>query len=100
MLGIEGLNVSFPVTQIKSNVDDVFVLFTDGLIESVDNTKEQYGIERLKKVLKANKNGSAQSILEAINKSFTTFLDGEPVHDDITIIIAKRKKLSDFIEEL
>lgn len=100
MIGIEGLGVSFPVTQIKSNVNDIFVLFTDGLIEAVDTTKEQYGIERLKKVIKANKNGSAKSILEAINKSLTTFLDGEPFHDDITIIVAKRKATGDYIEEI
>jgi sigma-B regulation protein RsbU (phosphoserine phosphatase) len=100
MIGVEGLNVSFPVTTIKSSPDDIFVLFTDGLIEAHDNTKEQFGIERVKKIVKANKNASAQNILDAINKGFTTFLDGEPVHDDITVIVAKRKKASDFIEEL
>jgi len=100
MIGVEGLNVSFPVTTIKSSPDDIFVLFTDGLIEAQDNTKEQFGIERVKKIVKANKSGSAQNILDAINKGFTTFLDGEPVHDDITVIVAKRKKASDFIEEL
>lgn len=100
MIGIEGLNVSFPATTIKSAENDVFVFYTDGLLESMDSTKEQYGIARIAKILKENCKKSSKEILESINKDFEEFLDGESVHDDITIIVAKRKKTSDFIEEL
>lgn len=100
MLGIEGLEVSFPVTKLKTHPNDILVLYTDGLTEAKDNSKEQFGIERLKKIIKNNKNKNSEDILNAINKEFQIFSEGELPSDDKTIIVAKRHKISDFIEEL
>lgn len=99
-IGIKGIAVSFPEIKFKMVPGDVFVCFTDGLVESFNSYREEYGTDRLKQVLSRSAEMDAQSILEEIIDDLMLFSSGVPREDDLTIIVLKRKKSSDFIEEI
>ncbi|MBC8144529.1 MAG: SpoIIE family protein phosphatase, partial [bacterium] len=72
---------------------DVVVLYSDGLNEAVNLGGDEYGNERLADaVRKASNNGStAIQIREAILGDVATFVaDAEP-HDDMTLVVVRRR---------
>lgn len=99
-IGIKGIAVSFPEIKFKMLPGDVFVCFTDGLIESFNKYRDEYGTDRLKLVLERSAAMDSQSILEEIIDDLMLFTSGVPREDDLTIIVLKRKKSSEYIEEV
>ena len=100
MVGIRGLEVSFPPQQFEIAPEDALVLYTDGITEAVNNDGEQFGRERLAKVIVAAGSLSASSKISFILKELRTFAGGVPFDDDITLIILQRKKSTTEGEEL
>lgn len=100
MIGIEGIEVDFPSFDFSMANNDVLLLFSDGLTEYKNKNDEDYGKERLKKVLKAEGFASAKKILNSILKDLQEFVGDIPQQDDITILVFKRDKDADYIPEL
>ncbi len=71
------------------NPDDVFVLISDGITESMNPAGEQYGDERVESVLMANVHASATEIRDMLLESVRTFAGSEVQHDDQTIVVVK-----------
>ena len=77
--------------KIKPVSGDVILFYSDGLTEAMNEIKLQFGTERVEKIIKKNHEKSAEAILGEINKSVEFFMGNAPRHDDITIVILKRK---------
>ena len=101
MLGIRGLEVSFPPQQFEIAPEDALVLYTDGVTEAVNNAGEQFGRERLSKAIAEVGSVSASARLNFILKELHSFTNGVPLDDDITLIVLQRKKnTSDDVNKL
>ncbi len=70
---------------------DVVVFYTDGLIEAVNASDEQFGFERLLQVLSQMRQQSATEIKKALFEAVNAFA-GErgSIKDDLTILVVKR----------
>jgi len=68
---------------------DVIIFYTDGLREAMNDAREQYGEKRLQRVLKASAMRSAEDIKNAVLADVLSFCEGEPLRDDLTIIVLK-----------
>ncbi|ADG81134.1 PP2C family protein-serine/threonine phosphatase [Thermincola potens] len=71
------------------NPGDVTLFYTDGLKEGKNRAKEQFGMERITKLLKESHIYDPASIQELISYEFMDFLAGEPPCDDVTMIVIK-----------
>ena len=72
---------------LKFEPGDVLCLYSDGIVEAHDDKDSEFGIDRLLKVVKANKERSAQEIgQEVLNKVAKWGREGE---DDRTVVIVK-----------
>lgn len=60
---------------------DTLVLFSDGVTEAGIDTGEEFGEERLLSVIEANRNGSAETLVNSIVDAVA----GEK-HDDVTVV--------------
>lgn len=96
MIGIRGLEVSFPPQQFEINPEDALIIYTDGITEAVNKSGEQFGRERLSKAAAAAGSVSAQARLSFILQELKSFTEEVPFDDDITLIVLQRKK--DIIE--
>jgi phosphoserine phosphatase RsbU/P len=86
-----GISNNFPYKSVHFSMkkEDILLLFTDGLIESVQNN-EHYGHERVSKILRnISSTSTAQETLDRILKDFISFA-GSSLSDDLTVIVAKR----------
>jgi serine phosphatase RsbU (regulator of sigma subunit)/predicted enzyme related to lactoylglutathione lyase len=70
---------------------DTLALYTDGVTESFNDAGEEFGEERLVEALRRRRESSSQDSLAAIVDEVRQFSPREQ-GDDITLIVAKRKK--------
>jgi sigma-B regulation protein RsbU (phosphoserine phosphatase) len=82
------------------DVGDVLVIFTDGLTETMNKSKEEFGKERIIRILKNSAPKGAQSILEDIIDELYLFTNGEKREDDLSIIVLKRTNSKGYIDYL
>lgn len=99
-IGLANIDVSFPEIVFSMAVGDVFVCYTDGLTESMNSRREEFGRERVMDVLRQFAHRDALAIMDALTYSLDEFTDGVKREDDLTIIILKRSSSMDFLEEL
>jgi serine phosphatase RsbU (regulator of sigma subunit)/catechol 2,3-dioxygenase-like lactoylglutathione lyase family enzyme len=67
---------------------DTLALYTDGITESFNADRDEFGEDRLIESLRRHRNQPAQSLLQSIVADVRQFSPQEQ-HDDITLIIAK-----------
>lgn len=92
-LGIESdIKAYVAQTDIKLNPEEIAVLYTDGVIEAVNQQNEMYGLSRLFQVIKENSNLSANQICNQIIENLKQHVGTQKVYDDITLLVIKRKK--------
>ncbi|MEC4803308.1 MAG: SpoIIE family protein phosphatase [Jaaginema sp. PMC 1079.18] len=75
---------------INLEIDDLVILYTDGITEAENNQRELYGIERLLQVSRAHHQRLAQEIVMAIVADVRKHIGDRPVFDDITLVALKR----------
>jgi sigma-B regulation protein RsbU (phosphoserine phosphatase) len=75
---------------ISLNADDVFVLYSDGITESMNPVQEQFGEERLLSVIQQYRSLSGSELLDAIMKAAKDHAGKEPQADDMTVVVVKR----------
>jgi phosphoserine phosphatase RsbU/P len=69
---------------------DVFLLYTDGFTEAMNEREELYGEERMIKLIKKSRDKSSKEIINLILKDVKHFVDNYPQHDDMTMLVVKR----------
>ncbi|MES0490157.1 MAG: GAF domain-containing SpoIIE family protein phosphatase [Leptospirales bacterium] len=70
---------------------DLVILYTDGVVEAINEVQKEYGLERLKDVIKSMQNEDAEAISNAIYDSVLKYCGEEPQFDDFTLLIMKMK---------
>jgi sigma-B regulation protein RsbU (phosphoserine phosphatase) len=75
--------------EINLNKGDVLTFYTDGFTEACTNDREEFGEDRLYKVISSNKNFSANAIIQKVVRSVKSFVGGYPQHDDMTMVVIK-----------
>lgn len=66
---------------------DRLVLYSDGLIECVDDDGEPFGFERFEQVIKSNGHLSADEIKKALLNAVRKFTRNRPPEDDQTLVV-------------
>jgi sigma-B regulation protein RsbU (phosphoserine phosphatase) len=89
-IGVERSSVysDFKLTVEKG---DIIILFTDGLIESLNKEGRQYGTESLSQVISENNSLTAKELATEIKHNIQAFIGSASLHDDQTLVIMKIK---------
>jgi len=75
--------------QLRLDVGDLLVAFTDGVSEAMSASDEEWGVNRLIAALRTFSSASSQEILDSLMASADAFVAGAPQHDDMTLIVIK-----------
>ena len=78
--------------RIPIKPDSLFLFYTDGVTEAMNEEKQQLGEESIVDLLKVKRHLSAESIQHAILTKVEKFRGSAEQHDDVTMIIVKSKK--------
>jgi sigma-B regulation protein RsbU (phosphoserine phosphatase) len=87
-------DVTYDEVTIKSSPGDVFVFFSDGIVDASNPQDEQFGRVRIEKVIARNCHLNARQIADALFDAADKFSVGAPVFDDQTVVVLKVKEAS------
>lgn len=99
---IDTINLGFPMgldhdiseflgkTEVELNLQDVVILYTDGITEAENFKGQFYGIERLSQIAAQNRHSSAAEIRDAVVSDLTLYISEHQIFDDITLLVMKR----------
>lgn len=83
-------DVDYTQAKVKLSKGDIVILYTDGITEMRNVEKEDYGLNRLQKLLVKNADLNAEEIVDLVVQSVDAFRGEEPPHDDMTVLVFKR----------
>ncbi|MCI0448383.1 MAG: SpoIIE family protein phosphatase [Chlorobi bacterium] len=67
----------------------LLAIFTDGLEEALNRRNELFSQERIIQCLMSSKHLGPREIIKSVNTRVIEFCEGNPLHDDLTMIVAK-----------
>jgi hypothetical protein len=81
------------ITELSLNFqqNDIIILYTDGVVEATNKLNRFYGDNRLQKLIETYHESSADTLLNKIVEDLYTFGDGTNQHDDMTLVVIKKK---------
>ncbi len=68
---------------------DLFLFFTDGVTEAMNDRSELFGDDRLRGILEENSNLSMEELRERMVDEVFNFAGGAVQHDDMTMVLVK-----------
>lgn len=92
VIGIADFPINFNVVHLSLEKGDEILLYTDGVTEATNNNNEAYGNERLLKSFESNlSKENLNEQIQGILSDFNSFRETNPIEDDITFIILRKK---------
>lgn len=88
-MGIDETTV-YTQEQIQIEPGEILIAYTDGATDALNNSKQDFGVQRLEKVILEYQHCSAEELAAAIETAIHDFIGGSDQFDDITLMILKR----------
>jgi phosphoserine phosphatase RsbU/P len=82
-------NAQFKTIEVKVGPGDVFLFFTDGIIEVEASDGSQFGIEGLRQSVRRNLDQPTESLLDAVVSDVYKFGDSTVLTDDACLVTAE-----------
>ncbi len=80
----------FPQDTVKLSTGDAIIIYSDGITESMNDTDELFGEQRIQEVLEKHKNDTAQKIVDELIAAAKNYAGRQPQADDMTVVVVKR----------
>lgn len=91
-LGVADFNLPFDAVELPMKSNDLIILYTDCLTETKNGDGEEFGEERVIEIVRNMKtSASSGEILKEIIGSLNRFTKNDPLRDDLTILIVRKK---------
>jgi sigma-B regulation protein RsbU (phosphoserine phosphatase) len=93
-LGIDSGGVFNRVTRdfsLALEPNDCLVLYTDGVTEALDSKGDEFGMVHVIKSIQASASEGAAAIVTRLTDDLRAFVGSHPQHDDITLIVIRKK---------
>jgi len=88
LMGIDK-SKTYGETNVEIYPRDVLVMFTDGVVETLNPKDEEFSVKNLSRVVEENKKMTASQIVRQILIALKDFMGGAPLTDEFTLAVAK-----------
>ena len=88
LLGVDE-EADWQVEELGVTAGDAFLLYTDGVTETLDADGNMFGRDRLVTIFRDNVQGTLNGAIEAIVQNVAAYRDREPQLDDVTLILVR-----------
>ena len=85
----------FTTATFQLHIGDVLVAYTDGITEAQNRQSEFWGQEKFETLLSTCGCGLPKQIMESVLDEVYGFADGQPQHDDMTLVIMRVEDVCD-----
>lgn len=87
-IGVEKTTI-YKDIEFTANKGDIIICYTDGIVEALNAQGNQYSIDNLTNIVKANANLSGKDIANLVKTDIKKFVGTETLHDDQTLLVVK-----------
>ena len=98
-VGAQGLPLAVIEDQVMESAitfefdpGDLIAIFSDGYFEWADGDGRQFGVERLRSVVRECRHEPAATIVARMDEAVRTFVGSQPQADDMTVVVIKRRR--------
>ena len=70
--------------------DDMLLMYTDGVTEAINDQDEEFGEERLRRLLQGAPDHTAEEMVRLIDAAVQSFTGEGPRFDDLTLVAVRR----------
>lgn len=77
--------------EITLRPGDLVLFYTDGVTDALNHEVDEFGLQRLCRVVEAHQTESAADVIHAINQAVAAFVGDTPQFDDFTLVVLKRE---------
>ena len=81
--------IAYASARVQLQPGDVLVIFTDGLVEAINDSEEEYRESRLLASIESAANESSEAMLKRIMAGVNAFAGAARQHDDITCLVLR-----------
>jgi sigma-B regulation protein RsbU (phosphoserine phosphatase) len=82
--------IEFEAQETVIERGDTLLLYTDGVVETLDSAGESFGFDRLREVLASG--GSSRAVHDRVLRELDLFRGQEPVYDDRSLAVMTRQE--------
>lgn len=82
-------DAAFKSIEIKYNLGDIFILLSDGLIETANSSGEEFTIETVSELIKEHPDQAASELYDLLVHAANEFRGQLPHRDDVTVTVVK-----------
>ncbi len=75
--------------EVSLESGDVLTFYTDGFTEASNKESEEFGEDRLEKIITETKESSSSGIIQNVVRGVKRFVGNHPQHDDMTMVVVK-----------
>jgi serine phosphatase RsbU (regulator of sigma subunit)/putative methionine-R-sulfoxide reductase with GAF domain len=80
----------YETSEISVQSGDVFITYTDGIVEAVNEEGEEFGVQRLKDVIRNYASTNSATLVNAVMRAVDEWAGSVPQWDDMTVLSFKR----------
>jgi sigma-B regulation protein RsbU (phosphoserine phosphatase) len=80
----------YEIEEISFNKGDTLVMYTDGLVEAMDNEEEEFQMTALKTTIKESLSMNSDQLKQEIINRVNDHIGAVPLSDDFTLLISRR----------
>ncbi len=89
-LGVDA-GVDYKQRMLRLDPGDFILFYTDGVPDAIDLQENEFGMERLRQVVYANRLAHADEIITNLERAVTEFTGAAVPFDDITLVVMQRE---------
>jgi sigma-B regulation protein RsbU (phosphoserine phosphatase) len=82
-------DAQFTNTLVPLEPGDIFILYTDGITEQENESKEEFSLDRLKALVLSKESEPAANVVADIVEAVSNFAGTTQQSDDMTVVVAK-----------
>lgn len=81
---------NYVIAKTTMEPGDTLLLMSDGLLEQMNDKREEFDIYRIKSILKQSSNSSPNEIIKNLKRGIDQWRGLEAIHDDISLVCLRR----------
>lgn len=75
---------------VTLNKDSILIMYTDGLVEAMDDAEEEFGEQRLIEIMRQHKGLDSKALQDKIIQAVNAHLGSNKLEDDFTLLVIKK----------
>lgn len=91
VLGIDN-DASFKMHELDLKQGDLILLYTDGLIDAINEQGNDFGLARVKEIVYQHREKPAKEIINQLDQALFKHIGSTTPVDDVTLLLLKRSK--------